>query len=677
MEIIKGNVLYSKKLEEKKKVLGGFLREGGQMMLYAPAGCHSKGTKVIMADGTFKKVEDIVVGDLLMGDDSSPREVLNLIRGREKMYRISPIKGESFIVNENHILSLYKSYGLKNEEDRFYNISVGELLKKSKTFRSKLKLYRTGFELPQKQISLDPYILGAMLGDGAIEKGQPSFYKAEGTLLDRVRQFALSIGCCVREEKQTGCIGLFFSRKDRKSTKKNPFIEQLKRAGIRGMKSGDKSVPALYKYNSKKIRAQVLAGLLDTDGSLDSSKTHFDFISKSEKLAKDVEYIARSLGLFANFKQCTKGCQNNFKGIYYRVGISGEIDIIPTIQKKGRERKQIKNPLVTGFKIEALKIGKYFGFQINKNHLYLTSDFFVHHNCGKSMLSLKLAHDLSTGKPFLGYPTKKSKVLYIDAEMNENQIQSRMKGFYLGGTEMDGDNLDLIVCPKDRKESFAISDPEVQRNFWKNILVRDNKKIYDVVIFDNLYTLTYQNGNKDTEFDVWERVERLLKALEKYNICGIWIHHANKMGTQQGTVNKEKIMNCIMRLEKGHLFEDVPDSSQVVVSFDKVRDDTWQPPVYVRFKRENKDTVDELIKFSYSSLKQARVDHVRGLLRVNPNLTVKTIQETLGVPLAEASALKEIAESPNCNDPDADPMASIQRFQQRDIFGEKEEEFPF
>ncbi len=45
--------------------------------------CQEKGSPVLMFDGTIKKVEEVVVGDLLMGDDSTPREVLALANGYE------------------------------------------------------------------------------------------------------------------------------------------------------------------------------------------------------------------------------------------------------------------------------------------------------------------------------------------------------------------------------------------------------------------------------------------------------------------------------------------------------------------------------------------------------------------------------------------------------------------
>jgi len=91
----------------------GSLHKGGGGILEVPCGrgkCLGKNTPVLMYDGTIKMVQDIVVGDVLMGDDSTPRNVLTLARGRETMYKIrdmsSPNIDVSYIVNSNHILSL-------------------------------------------------------------------------------------------------------------------------------------------------------------------------------------------------------------------------------------------------------------------------------------------------------------------------------------------------------------------------------------------------------------------------------------------------------------------------------------------------------------------------------------------------------------------------------------------
>jgi hypothetical protein len=82
------------------------------LLLYHGLGsgkCMKKDTPILMSDGTIKLVQDIKVGDFLMGDDSKPRTVLSLARGKDKMYDIIPVKGDKYTVNQEHILCLKAS----------------------------------------------------------------------------------------------------------------------------------------------------------------------------------------------------------------------------------------------------------------------------------------------------------------------------------------------------------------------------------------------------------------------------------------------------------------------------------------------------------------------------------------------------------------------------------------
>ena len=79
------------------------------LLLHGPPGtgkCLAFGTPVIMATGRIKEVQDIAVGECVMGDDSTPRQVLSLARGREEMFEIIPSRGETYVVNRSHILCL-------------------------------------------------------------------------------------------------------------------------------------------------------------------------------------------------------------------------------------------------------------------------------------------------------------------------------------------------------------------------------------------------------------------------------------------------------------------------------------------------------------------------------------------------------------------------------------------
>jgi ATP-dependent DNA helicase DinG len=71
----------------------------------APTGCHARGQPILMYDESIKLVEDVVVGDRLMGPDSEPRTVLGLARGEEPMFDVVPSSGERWRVNEGHNLT--------------------------------------------------------------------------------------------------------------------------------------------------------------------------------------------------------------------------------------------------------------------------------------------------------------------------------------------------------------------------------------------------------------------------------------------------------------------------------------------------------------------------------------------------------------------------------------------
>eukprot|EP00768_Dysnectes_brevis_P005707 gnl/Dysnectes_brevis/4235_a5604_620.p1 GENE.gnl/Dysnectes_brevis/4235_a5604_620~~gnl/Dysnectes_brevis/4235_a5604_620.p1 ORF type:complete len:1097 (+),score=185.19 gnl/Dysnectes_brevis/4235_a5604_620:48-3293(+) len=68
--------------------------------------CLARDTPVLMSNGSFKPVQDIGVGEQLMGDDNTVRTVLTTTTGREEMARITLSSGASFVCNMSHILSL-------------------------------------------------------------------------------------------------------------------------------------------------------------------------------------------------------------------------------------------------------------------------------------------------------------------------------------------------------------------------------------------------------------------------------------------------------------------------------------------------------------------------------------------------------------------------------------------
>ena len=101
---------------------------GAKITVIGKAGCFAKGTNVMKFDGSIVPIENIKEGDLVMGNDSTPRKVLELCRGREKMYIINHDRG-STTVNENHILSLKHLYS-----ESVLNIKLSDFLSKEREY---------------------------------------------------------------------------------------------------------------------------------------------------------------------------------------------------------------------------------------------------------------------------------------------------------------------------------------------------------------------------------------------------------------------------------------------------------------------------------------------------------------------------------------------------------------
>lgn len=368
-------------------------------LIILPTGCHAKGSSVLTSDGVCIKVEDVKVGDFLLGNDGTPRKVLELHNGVDDMYKVTPIKGEPFVVNGGHILHLYKTNegkGYNSCQPRYDEISIKEYVVKSANYKHLHKLHRVSqIDFGNDKYLFDPYFVGLYLGDGCCINGLNITTQRE-EVVEYLREFARTYGLGFRAaEKRNGenkAKSYFFPYAFANNNTPNPLQVTIRGLGLEGKVAGDKFIPHQYKVASVEDRFSLLAGLLDTDAFYDKEKNTFEYCSKSKRLADDVVFVCRSLGFFAQI-----GKTKVVKGeSYYRIQISGDLNLIPTkvAIRQGRARKQKKSVLVTGFSVEYLGRGEYFGFTLDGNHLYCDNQFFIHHNSGKSLVIADIASRL-------------------------------------------------------------------------------------------------------------------------------------------------------------------------------------------------------------------------------------------------------------------------------------------
>lgn len=413
-----------------------------KILLYSDPGmgkCLGEDTPVLMYDGEVKMVQDVETGDLLMGPDSTPRTVLSTTSGRETLYRITPNKGDSYIVNESHILSLRMS-----GSDEICNLTVKEYLDLPNWKQERLKGWRTGVDFESDdELPINPYLLGLWLGDGSSCKSE--ICSADRPIQEIIKDHFTNLGLDVLEYPQANGLVAYRASSGQKYGKKNRNIltNMLRQLSV----WGNKHIPLIYKTASNSDRLKLLAGLVDSDGSYNDGV--YDFNLKSEQLANDIAFLARSLGFAAYIKENEKTCHNSKTkaiGTYYRVQISGDLDEVPSqlTRKQAKPRKQIKNVLRTGIKVEKLEVGDYYGFTLDGDRLFLLGDFTVTHNTATITQFCQNAIQEDPGTVVLIWPTSEidaddvSHFLSKDSEYSDKCTRLILIMEDIGGGEREG-----------------------------------------------------------------------------------------------------------------------------------------------------------------------------------------------------------------------------------------------
>lgn len=405
---LKNPINYSVQLDEDQKIVKEAIMNNQIVVVTGRAGCLAYGTKVLMYDGSFKEVQDVFLGDELMGTDSKPRKVLSLFRGVQQMYKIIQNKGLSYIVNEDHILSLinntpavfkrkmvngkrvfdYDSEPLHEKKSEVLNISVKDYLKLNKKIVKQIKGYVSDtIEFIEKPLLIDPYYFGLWLGDG--DKRQ---IRSITTSDIEIIEYLKSIG---GEYSKSSKYEILLP--------KGMYNDEFKK--IYNLKTIDsldeKYIPDDYIINSKENRLKLLAGILDSDGHYVDKGKYYDLCLKDKTLLENIVYICRSLGFKTNFRKRVSKMKRKDGSIYecdtYRLSIilTNDLQIPVKIErKKHSKNSDFKNRKLTGIKIEKLNKDNYYGFELDGNNLFMLEDFTVTHNSGKSLVSIQSAIDL-------------------------------------------------------------------------------------------------------------------------------------------------------------------------------------------------------------------------------------------------------------------------------------------
>lgn len=381
--------------------------------------CLGLGTPVMMHDGTIKAVEDVRVGDLLMGDDSAPRRVLTLARGRERMVWVRQTYGMDYRVNESHILSVKKSRsGGAEPRGAVTDIAVRDYLARSPKWQNDHKGYKVAVDFPEQPVPLDPYLLGLWLGDGKSDNAR--IYTQDAEIVEYLEAVAEERGEHVSVSDADRCPAYLVTSGYR-GYREDGGVETvqgiLRTLGV----LGDKHIPHLYLANSREYRLRLLAGLVDSDGHRNAGHGGtFEITQTSRRLAEQIKHLCDTLGYRTSLREKTARITSiGYEGTVYRVRFNGDVDAIPTrlARKQAPPWKDFRDWRVSGIRLEDDGVGDYYGFEIDGNRRFLLGDGTVTHN---TAFSLSLARNAAM------HPTDPVGVAIFSLEMSAQQLAQRL-----------------------------------------------------------------------------------------------------------------------------------------------------------------------------------------------------------------------------------------------------------
>ena len=255
----------------------------------------------VLTPAGFRPIGSLRVGDLVIGSDGCPTPVLGVYpQGRKEVFRIRAQDGAATVCCAEHL------WFVTTPDDRKHArtgrvVETREMvgrLRRHHQHRFELPLLSEPAELMPRDVPVDPYALGLLLGDGCLTASTtPSFATADPELADAL-ETALP-GIELKRKSAVDYVLRHVGVHRGGVIVANPVTAALRELGLAGTRSNTKFVPDPYLQNSPAVRLAVLQGLLDSNGGPVTQRERscrVQYSTNSRWLADDVQFLVRSLG---------------------------------------------------------------------------------------------------------------------------------------------------------------------------------------------------------------------------------------------------------------------------------------------------------------------------------------------------------------------------------------------
>ena len=339
----------------------------------------------------FRKMGDLKIGDTITNSGGGMQKVIHIYeRGMLETIEFEFSDGRKTKCALDHlwkvrkVANMPKRVMLHENKDLAWEIMTTEqiisLMNKNKKVNvpicSPIQFTRGN---RTQGLTIHPYLLGCLLGDGCLAKylSSPKLFTADKEMIDKIAKLGYNV-------TQNDSCDITYVIHDR------DVVKHLKQKNLWGCLSDTKFIPSVYKYSTINDRIELLQGLFDTDGS-PKSKTQIEYDTVSEKLAKDVQWIVRSLGGYCTITE-REGCYRNEQGekvvckkvyrLYINISIAKELFHLK--RKTDRLDGTYRNGFCTELGIISYKRLPAVEMRCirvsNPDSLYITDDFIVTHN---------------------------------------------------------------------------------------------------------------------------------------------------------------------------------------------------------------------------------------------------------------------------------------------------------
>lgn len=380
-------------------------------------------SRVLMQDGTWKRMGDLRLGDRLASVDGAPSRVAGVFpQGERQLYRLTFSDGRSTRACGEHLWSIRSS---KLAGGRVVTTDQLRKMLTQERFRRRITIpLASGHFGHDRDLPVEPWLLGALIGNGCMVDGHMSFSTADAATLYKV-QAAVGHDCVVPAGGDY----------DYRLNCGRDLRGALRSLGLYGKGSAEKFIPPAYLSASRESRLQLMRGLLDTDGWVETFGV-IRYATASRQLADDVAALARSLGGLCTIS--VKAPTFTHKG-ERRAGLPSYVcnirhpdraSLISLKRKQRRCEEQMRwrNPSLVS--IEPAGVEPAQCIQVtHPSSLYITDDYIVTHN---TALATNIAFNLARNYQAERQPDGALKtvsggvVAFFSLEMSGEQLALRI-----------------------------------------------------------------------------------------------------------------------------------------------------------------------------------------------------------------------------------------------------------